>query len=114
MELHHNGITWTHTEKDVLARDVAWMVGIIPTFFHELDKRTAAEQVMESYIGGWDSFKGFQLNKETKALSYDGDPDMNPVVSATLPNGEQVFIYPYGWTMILQPDGETFEVARLD
>ena len=114
MEMHHNGLTWQTLKSEVPAPDIAWMVGIIPTFLHVLDKRPAAEQIMESYIGGWDNFKGFELDKSTFALKYPEDPPMLPVVKCELPNGEQVFVYPYGWTMILQPDGETFEVARLD
>ena len=87
-------------------------LGFIPAFMDEGDPRPAAEQIAASYIGGWDSFKGFTYNPQTHELSYPGDPPMLNVASAYL-RDELVLVYPYGWTVIVQPDG-SFDAARLD
>lgn len=113
-KLHMNGITWEQISTNYGVPELLDLIGFIPSFFHEHDHRPAAEQIMESYIGGWNNFKGFTLDTSTMTLKYPDDPDMHPFIVATLPTQEKVYVYPYAWVMVLQPDGETFEVDRLD
>lgn len=90
------------------------MLGFIPMFLHENDPRPAKEQLDSNYQhgGGWNSFNGFTLNKETMAITYPGDPALYPFAVGTL-RDEKIYIYPYAWVLILQPDG-SFEISRMD
>lgn len=87
-------------------------LGLIPSFIYPDDERSVVEQIRERYIGGWDSFKGFTLNPKSLALSYPGDPALQPIAFARVRN-EIVVVYESAWTIVVQPDGE-FEAARLD
>jgi len=87
------------------------VLGILPSFLSSIDPRPAAEQIAEKYCGGWDALKGFTRDAESLALGYAGDPPMLPVAVTTL-RDERIYLYEYGWTCIVQPDG-SFEVARL-
>ena len=88
-------------------------VGLIPSFLDEDDDRPAAAQFNERYAfgGGWHPQDGFKLHKDA-SLKYPGDPPMKPLAMMKLRN-EIIMIYPYGYVMILQPDG-TFEASRMD
>jgi hypothetical protein len=115
MELHHNGLTWhTRVTDKTPVHYIANMMGIIPTFFHVHDERPAREQVMDNYVWGWGRVKGFELDVSTHVLKYPGDTNMDYIAKCELPNRETIFVYPHGWVMILQSDGENFEVSRLD
>lgn len=89
------------------------LLGYIPDMISEADPRPAAQQFHAAYAhgGGWDPFKGFARG-EANQLVYPGDPPIWPVATATL-REEQIFVYPYAWVMILQPNG-SFEVSRMD
>lgn len=91
-----------------------YTLGFIPMFLHENDPRSAKEQLDANYRlgGGWSSFKGFKLNKETMAITYPGDPAHYPIAVGTL-RDEKIYVYPYVWVLILQPDG-SFEISRMD
>lgn len=90
--------------------DVA--VGYIPEFLVVDDPRPAKEQINERYIAGWFPFVGHKLNKMTMALKYPEDPVLMPLAYAHF-RDERIFVYPHGWTLIMQLDG-SWEVARLD
>ena len=91
-------------------------VGMIPDFLDESDPRPAKEQIHDNYVhgGGWRNMKGFTLNwlDETPVLQYPGDPKLRPLAVMRL-REERIFVYQYGITAIIQPDG-SFEAARLD
>lgn len=91
------------------------MLGLIPAFLKESDPRSAREQINDRYAhgGGWFSIKGFKHNAEDNSIKYPGNPRMRPIATAWLHDKERIFIYPHGWVMILQPDGQ-FNIARLD
>ena len=93
-------------------------LGYIPFFVFDEDERPAKEQFDARYVGRWHSFEGHTLNHETMALKYPGDPPILPLAKAELPPAkhrkhEVIYVYEYGWVLILQSDG-SFEVARLD
>lgn len=90
--------------------DVVW--GFIPTFLLHNDPRGVREQFNERYVSGWRPFKGFTLNPETYALSYEGDPDMNVIATMTFCD-ELIHIYPHAWVVVMQKDG-SWEVCRMD
>jgi hypothetical protein len=87
-------------------------LGFLPAFLSEDDPRPAAEQIDINYQhgGGWQSFKGFE--RIDTCLQYPGDPPMMPVAMTQL-RDERIFVYPYSWVMVLQPD-DSFDVARID
>lgn len=89
------------------------MLGYIPQFISEDDPRTAAEQFNSSYAhgGGWQPMSGWTMGTDG-GLKYPGDPKIMPVASAKL-REEEIFVYPYAWVAIRQPDGK-YEVARID
>lgn len=89
------------------------LVGYIPEFLFESDDRPAREQFNERYAhgGGWSPFNGFAVSDDA-TLEYPGDPAIKPVARIAF-RDEEIFIYPYAWVMIRQPNGST-EVARMD
>ena len=90
------------------------MLGFIPMFLHENNPRPAKEQLDSNYRhgGGWNPFMGFTLDKEDMSIQYPGDPKLHPIAHATL-RDEKIYVYPYAWVLILQPDG-SFEISRMD
>lgn len=86
--------------------------GFIPTFLDEANPKSTIEQLDEGYVSGWRPFNGFELNKNTLALSYDGDPDMHPIDKMQF-RDDVIAIYPHEWVMVLMPDGK-YEVCRMD
>jgi len=77
----------------------------------EDDPRSAKEQLHDSYFGGWRPMHGFTFCRGY--LKYPGDPAIAPF-AATVLRDEAIYVYPGDWVLILQPDGVTFEVARMD
>jgi hypothetical protein len=96
---------WTH------AHDVD--LGYLPFFLDANDPRPAAEQIDAHYQhgGGWQSFKGFERLNHSD-LQYPGDPPLHPIAMTRL-RDEEIYVYPYSWVMVLQPDG-AFDIARID
>jgi len=92
-----------------------YAVGLIPTFLSESDPRPAREQFNTAYAhgGGWRPFKGFRIiDRAFPSIQYPGDSALPPVARAQL-RDEEIFIFPYAWVMILQPDG-SYEISRMD
>lgn len=104
-------------------------IGLIPTFFTELDPRDAIEQINERYAhgGGWFDLrvgpKHFTLTS-SGVLQYMGDEfedPKRPIAEASLhggicepdAKGELILLYEGGYTVVVQVDG-SFRVARLD
>ena len=89
-------------------------VGLLATMIDEANTNKAAKQFDDNYQhgGGWRNFTGFKLDTETMELTYPGDPPMLPVAMTTL-RDETIYVYPYAWVVILQPD-QSFEVSRMD
>jgi hypothetical protein len=102
----------------------AGRLGWIPEFFSEGDPRPAAAQLNENYAhgGGWRPFEGFvltsrgddgvQLPVAEWRLQYPGDPAYAPVAFAYM-RDEVLVLFPYGWLLIMQPDGK-WKVSRVD
>lgn len=89
-----------------------YMLGQLPSWLHDDDPRSAAEQINLGYrFGGWRPMKGPTLGKGN-AMCYPGDPPQLPFAEIVLRN-ERIFAYPHEFWGILSPDGK-FEVARLD
>jgi hypothetical protein len=84
-------------------------LGFIPSFLSEDDPRPAREQMQANY--GWRPFEGFTLNKDM-SLSYDGDPDYQPLAIARL-RKEFIVFYEHEFLMIMHSDND-FEIARVD
>jgi hypothetical protein len=87
-------------------------LGYVPSFLDENDPRKAAEQFNERYQGGWRAQEGFTTNNDAPTLYYPGDPPLNPLACFEW-REEIVFVYPYGYIGIFQPDG-SFEICRMD
>lgn len=89
------------------------MLGLIPAFLQQADRRSAAEQFNERYAhgGGWRPFEGFSL-RPNGCIKYPGDPEKWPLAQAKL-RDETIRIYQGAWVMVLQPDG-SFEISRMD
>jgi hypothetical protein len=87
-------------------------LGYLPQFLDDADPRPAKEQFNERYQwGGWQPFGDWKM-APNGALTYPGDPPLNPL-AVTVLRQEVIMFYPHSVVAILQPDG-TFEVARLD
>ena len=100
-----NGVPWFFKSKDV-----APLVGIIPTFLDQEDERPMKEQIDTAYVSGWREFKGHRLEDDW-SLNYPGDPALHPVAACAL-HGAIFVMYEYGWALIMEPGG--WEVCRLD
>lgn len=100
------------TFKPLHPRATLAHLGYIPSFLSENDPRPAREQIIDNYVGGWLSFKGFVLQSDGLTLKYPGDPALLPLWQAEL-RDETIVVYQHAWVMIKQKDG-SFEVARLD
>lgn len=89
------------------------MLGLIPEFLSVDNPEPAAKQLGANYAhgGGWNPFKGFIVNAETKALKYPGDPAFGPIAKGIL-HEEEIYIYPHAWVMIWQKDG-SHEICRM-
>lgn len=88
-------------------------LGMLPFFAWESNPKSVKEQINDNYKhgGGWQSMKGFTLNKDT-SISYSDDPPQHPIAIANL-RDEIIFVYESSWVLILQPNG-SFDVARVD
>jgi hypothetical protein len=89
-------------------------VGMIPSWLDLNDPRSAKEQLNEGYAhgGGWHSFSGFTMDKNTGAIKFPGDPPHPPLASIVF-RDELIVIYEHAWVAIVQPDG-SFEICRMD
>jgi hypothetical protein len=89
-------------------------VGFLPGFLVDDDPRPVREQFNERYAhgGGWRPQEGFKADGETPTLLYPGDPPLKPLACMVF-REETIFIYPYGYVAIFQPD-KSFEVCRMD
>ena len=88
-------------------------VGFIPGFLDLDDPRPAAAQFEERYVhGGWRAQDGFKTGNQRFTLHYPGDPPLRPIAVMQL-RDEKIFIYPYAYVAIFQPDG-SFEACRMD
>jgi hypothetical protein len=88
-------------------------VGFIPSFLDMDDPRPAREQFQERYAyGGWSNQGGFTTKDGRPTLYYPDDPPLEPLACIAF-REEAIFIYPYGYVAIFQPDG-SFEACRLD
>jgi hypothetical protein len=87
-------------------------LGELLTFLDENDPRPAREQFNERYQwGGWKPMEGFTL--DGTILHYPGDPPFKPWAMISFRN-EGILVYPADFVAIIQEDGVTFEVARMD
>lgn len=107
-------IRFEKTEYVSSMTPIEHIVGDIPTFGYEADERPLKEQFNERYSfgGGWRPFEGFVFDKETKSLTYPGDPTYYPMARGSFRN-QFVYVYQYGWVAIVEEDG-SFEVSRMD
>lgn len=89
-------------------------LGFLPHWLSTDNPWPAKDQIDRNYGhgGGWQSFTGFKLNKETLELSYPGDPAMKPLAKTKL-RDETVIFYPHSWVGILNDNG-SFDIARID
>lgn len=89
-------------------------LGFLPHFLDEANPAPAREQLDSNYRhgGGWRPFAGFDMDSETYAISYPGDPSFSPLARAKL-HDETILFYESSWVAIIQPDGQ-FEIARMD
>lgn len=89
-------------------------LGLIPSFLDEEDERPASEQFDERYShgGGWRPMKGWEMGP-TSEIRYKGDRDAMRPIAVIAFREELIYIYPYAWVAIVQPDG-SFEVSRMD
>ena len=98
-------------------RMTAEMLGLIPSFFHDNDPRSAREQIDDRYAhgGGWRPIKGFRLLPSRTIQYYDaeGPEEPLPVLAYCHLRDEVICFYAHCWVAIIQPDG-SFEVSRLD
>lgn len=88
-------------------------VGLIPHFLDVTSPRSAIEQFADNYQGGWSPLPGFTWDKKTGALSYPGDPPMMPRAWTKF-RDEVIIVYPYGWVLVTDANGFSFECSRMD
>jgi hypothetical protein len=94
--------------------DAQEIIGILPHWLDEGDPRPAREQLDEHYAhgGGWRPFSGFEMDPETFAIKYPGDPAHVPLAGLMFRN-ELILFYESAWVAIIQRD-KTYEIARMD
>ena len=93
--------------------NIEQIVGIIPTFLNLNEPGTAAEQIDQYYISGWNPIKGFELANDNATLLYPGDPPLE-WYCFTLFREEIIYFYMAGFVMIKNTITGYWEVARLD
>jgi hypothetical protein len=88
------------------------LLGFLPGMLSEEDPRPAREQFDANYQhgGGWRPQARFELRGTD--LCYPNDPPLT-VLAQTRLRDETIRLYPYGYVVILQPDG-SFEACRMD
>lgn len=91
------------------------MAGLLPLIFSTSDPRPAIEQINDRYShgGGFTPLRKFTLNAKTFALTYPGDPPMNPIARAELSDKETLYLYPHSFILIFRP-GDAWDVCRMD
>lgn len=90
------------------------MLGYIPSFVSDTDKRPLREQLDSAYRhgGGFRPMEGWTFTPETASITYPGDPALKPVAAASI-GDETLFVYPHAWVAIVDKDGN-FQIARMD
>jgi hypothetical protein len=90
------------------------MLGFIPQMLTDGAPLSAIKQLDYQYQhgGGWRRFGGFTLDRSDMSIKYPGDPKYLPVAKGVC-NGDEVYVYPHAWVMVLKSDG-THEISRMD
>jgi hypothetical protein len=116
---HDKGAVWlsfAHDTGAVWLVDGAYieLLGFLPDIIRKDDPRPVAEQVNDRYAhgGGWRPMRGWELDRETYAITYLEDPPYKPIAATKIKN-EFVLVYPHAWVAVVQENG-AFEVARMD
>ena len=87
-------------------------LGFIPLWLHDNSPDDAVTQLDKGYpFGGWQDFNGFSM-RPNGALTYPGDPTLEPLAKAIL-RDETIFFYQFAWVAVRKADG-SFRVARMD
>lgn len=74
------------------------------------------QQVQDNYPGGWNPVQGEERDKWSlfgdDYLKYPGLPAVAPAAMAWL-RGEKILVYPAGWLVVVELNGD-FTVARIE
>ena len=91
------------------------MVGYLPMLLDEQDLRPARAQLHDNYQhgGGWRPMDGWTFDHGSGVIKYPGDPELGPIAEMWL-RKERILVYLHAWVVIAQPDGHSFEIARMD
>lgn len=108
-EYNSYGVVWVAKHPEATPD----MLGFLPTFLREADKRSAREQFDSAYsfAGGWHPFKGHTMLPNGN-LAYPGDPPTLLLAEAKL-HDETIRLYEHAWVAIIQKDG-SYEIYRMD
>jgi len=97
--------------------------GRLPVIFHNVDPRSAKEQIGANYAygGGWHPFSGFTLHDANRVgvatLAYPEDPPERERSRAILHEGEKsqelIILFGHDWVAVVQADG-SYEITRMD
>jgi len=88
------------------------MLGYLPEMLDATDPRSAKEQFNANYLGGWNSFVGFELDMDKGTINYPGDPPTK-LLYWTILRREWIGVFEHAWVVIVQEDN-TWDAARLD
>lgn len=91
------------------------MLGYIPMFLDDNDKRPAKEQINDNYRhgGGWRSLDGLTMHPDKLVDPNDGNPFDFVLLWESELNDEILRFYNGSMLAVIQPDG-SFEVTRID
>jgi hypothetical protein len=94
------------------------MAGLLPTFFDPESDAPAHVQLNLNYAhgGGWrPQAKWKRKDVLSWIMTYPGDEPIKPIAKAHLPlTGETLLLYPNSYLCIVQKNGTSFEMGRVD
>lgn len=104
----------------LMTKNARHLLGHIPDWLNEANPAPARDQLHHAYVhgGGWWTMPGWSMDRKSLAITYDGDPPLNPVALIHF-RDETIAVYPHAWVAIIRHPLNgwaefTFEVARMD
>lgn len=114
---------WTKPDGTQATSGAYGDIGFLDQIFLKGDARTAAEQINDRYAHGGGYFParhdGWLVKNGGEAIVYPvpedegGDEVYNAIATTTLDNGQKVTLYPSGWVLIMETNGE-WNLTRMD
>ena len=91
------------------------VLGLLPLWVSVDATPSMIDEIHENYGhgGGWQDFKGFNVDIETGAMTYPGDPVQYPI-AMMVGDSEVIWLYSGSWVTVMDRATKLCRTARID